>query len=162
MPTIQPSNSTSTSTTNRPTQGATLGSAIRPPKCGSTRGPSFHDAQMARIQNASDTASRMKPRNSPSKVEPHRTNKSSTSAPVKLPPLASHLEDGSTRPMTGAHSTGTLAAVAEKPLAQTQNHDAGVTMVAVWPAALSLTTARSAAPRSGKGPIRTRYRKDGP
>src|SRR3984893_8022301 len=82
MPTTQPTNSTSTEITNRPTQGDTLGSASSPPRCGSTTGPNFQAAQMASTQNVSDTASRTNPRSSPIKVEPNRTNNIKTSAPV--------------------------------------------------------------------------------
>ena len=52
----------------------------------STSGPNFQAAQIATIQNASDTASRTNPRNSPMTVEPSRTNTMRTSAPVKLSP----------------------------------------------------------------------------
>ena len=51
-----------------------------------TSGPNYQAAQTATIQNASDTASRTKPRKSPMTVEPNRTNTMRTSAPVKLSP----------------------------------------------------------------------------
>src|SRR5882757_1445935 len=82
MPTTQPTKSTSTKITNRPTQGDTLGSASKPPRCGSTTRPNLHAAQIATTQTTSDTASRTNPRNTPIKVELNRTNRIKTSAPV--------------------------------------------------------------------------------
>src|SRR6185437_15476385 len=84
MPTTQPARTTSTNTTSRPTHGATLGPASKPPRCGSTKGPNFQAAQMAPIQNTRDTASRTNPRSNPTRVEPNRTKMIKTSAPVKL------------------------------------------------------------------------------
>src|SRR5271155_678891 len=127
MPINQPSNSTSTRTITRPTQGATLGSAIRPPRYGSITGPNFHAAQIARIQNVRDAASRTKPRSNPTKVEPNRTNKIRTSAPVKCPPLARHLGIAALPHDKGAFYP-TWVVVAVIPASQIQ--DAGVTMVA--------------------------------
>jgi len=45
-------------------------------------GPNFQAAQTAPIQKATDTASRTNPRSSPMTVEPNKTNKIKTSAPV--------------------------------------------------------------------------------
>src|ERR1700743_619771 len=84
MPTTQPSRSTSTKITKRPTQGAIVGSAKRPPRCGSTRGANFHAPQIARIQKATETASRTKPRSAPIKVDPSKIARIKTSAPVNI------------------------------------------------------------------------------
>src|SRR5258707_12391405 len=82
MPTTQPIRRTSTRIHKRPTHGATLGSASKPPRWGSTTGPNFQAAQMATTQKTRDTASRTNPRSNPMMVEPNRTKSINTSAAV--------------------------------------------------------------------------------
>src|SRR6266404_2807424 len=155
-------------------------------------GPNFQAAHMATTQKTTDTASRTNPRNSPTMVEPNRTKTIKASAPVNVysQKFSGHSQ-ALRATFNGVEATPAFQALRAmfngveatpsdrlcinpaafyrsgvggvvKRASQTPNQGAGATKLAACPADFSFATVWAAAPRSAMGPMRTRYRREGP